>query len=198
MKQLLEEIAPHVKLYRCTRTGIAWVEDGTTGCGHSCHPSIDPTGSVAGMKKLGYWNKTDRTVRTHGFIYNIDILLADSDEYDEIARKHCQCGANHARYTDIPAAAAQLVASIDHLRRIGVIDIAVKGELVYLKVSRETLSDVSGLSGPDRAYNTISYHWDFAGSADTPFSWPGTHKVGTFKDGNLFYQADIQTLTETY
>lgn len=35
------------------------------------HPSIHYTGSVAGMKKLGYWNKSDICVRCGQYIYNI-------------------------------------------------------------------------------------------------------------------------------
>jgi hypothetical protein len=31
MKQLLKEVGPHKHLYRDTATGIAWVEDGSTG-----------------------------------------------------------------------------------------------------------------------------------------------------------------------
>lgn len=94
MKVLLEEIKPHVRLYRDPSTGLAWVEDGTSGCGHSAHPNIDATGSVRGMKDRGYWDKADRTLRAHGFIYNID-KSAVSDELDEIARQHCQCGGKH-------------------------------------------------------------------------------------------------------
>lgn len=94
MKRKLLEIKPYVVLYRDDRTGIAWVEDGTTGMGHSCHPNIDATGSIRGMKKLGYWNAKDRCVRSHGFIYNIDHLVS-SDELDRIAAEHCRCGGRH-------------------------------------------------------------------------------------------------------
>lgn len=90
----LQEIKPHVFLYRDSETGIAWVENGSTGLGHSAHPNIDASGSVSGMKKLGYWSKEDRTVRSHGYIYNIDLCIT-SDELDEIARQHCQCGGKH-------------------------------------------------------------------------------------------------------
>lgn len=93
-KTLIKEIRPYVKLYRDNETGIAWVEDGTTGNGHSCHPNINASGSVAGMRKLGYWGKEDRTVKCHGAIYNIDRLSVD-DELDEIARQHCRCGGKH-------------------------------------------------------------------------------------------------------
>lgn len=93
-KILLEVIRPHVKLYRNPRTGIAWVEDGTSGTGHSCHSNIDSSGSVSGMKSRGYWGKNDRTVRSNGWIYNID-RLSVSGELDEIARQHCRCGGVH-------------------------------------------------------------------------------------------------------
>lgn len=35
------------------------------------HPSIHYTGSVRGMKKLGYWGKNDRCVRCGQWIYNL-------------------------------------------------------------------------------------------------------------------------------
>ncbi len=95
-KILLETIRPHVKLYRDPETGIAWVENGEAGCGHSCHPNISKTGSVRGMRNVGYWAKDCRTARSHGWIYNIDLLVT-SDDLDEIARQHCQCGGNHGK-----------------------------------------------------------------------------------------------------
>lgn len=94
MKVRLMEVAPYKTLYRDTRSGIAWVEDGTAGVGHSCHANIDASGSVAGMKQRGYWRKTDRTVQSHGWIYNIDSLVV-TDPEDEIARQHCRCGGKH-------------------------------------------------------------------------------------------------------
>lgn len=42
-KQHIRTIRPHVRLYRDRQTGIAWVEDGTTGCGYSCHANIKAT-----------------------------------------------------------------------------------------------------------------------------------------------------------
>ena len=93
-KILIKKVAPYIELVRDPKTGIATVEDGTTGCGHSCHPNIDRTGSVTGMKKLGYWGQTDLTVRSHGFIYNISRLVV-TDKLDELARQHCQCGGRH-------------------------------------------------------------------------------------------------------
>ena len=95
-RELLRDVNPHVHLYRDLKTGIAWVEDGYTGMGHSCHPNIAATGNVAGMKNLGYWDKTDQTVRSHGWIYNVSHVTV-TDELDELARRHCRCGGNHNR-----------------------------------------------------------------------------------------------------
>lgn len=57
MKQKLQDVRPYATLYRDDRTGIAWVENGSTGLGHSAHPNIHASGSVRGMKSLGYWSK---------------------------------------------------------------------------------------------------------------------------------------------
>ena len=40
-KKFIKEVKPYAKLYKDTNTGIAWIEDGSTGCGHSCHANID-------------------------------------------------------------------------------------------------------------------------------------------------------------
>lgn len=97
-KQFIREVKPYANLYKDTVTGIAWIEDGSTGCGHSCHPNIDSTGSVTGMKKLGYWNKKDRIVRSHGFQYNIDKFVIDTkDEFDIIVAKECACAGCQER-----------------------------------------------------------------------------------------------------
>ena len=90
-KVLLRQIKPHTALYRCDRTGIAWVEDGTTGGSYSAHPNISVTGSVRGMRERGYWRKTDRVVRTHSYQYNIDSVVT-GDQYREEARRACRCG----------------------------------------------------------------------------------------------------------
>lgn len=39
------------------------------------HPSIHHTGSVRGMKKLGYWGQRDRCVRCGQYIYNLSITI---------------------------------------------------------------------------------------------------------------------------
>ncbi len=39
------------------------------------HPSIHYTGSVRGMKKLGFWGKDDICVRCGQFIYNLSIFV---------------------------------------------------------------------------------------------------------------------------
>jgi hypothetical protein len=113
-KQLIEVIREHVKLYRDPKTGIAWVEDGTTGMGHSSHPNISATGSITGMRKRGYWGKNDRVVRSHGFLYNIDLSVI-SGELDRIACEACRCdGVHNCRH--------ELQASKAKRRRAGVSD----------------------------------------------------------------------------
>jgi hypothetical protein len=96
MKQRINDkrLGEYQRLFRDSNTGIAWIEDGGTGNGHSAHPNIDRTGSVAGMRKLGYWPKEQRVVRSHGFIYNIDRLVV-TDQLDKIAAEYCQCGGKH-------------------------------------------------------------------------------------------------------
>lgn len=93
-KVKLMDVRPYVTLYRDDLTGIAWVENGSTGMGHSAHPNIDSSGSIRGMKSLGYWAKDARTVRSHGFIYNIDMRIVH-DELDALAAQHCRCGGSH-------------------------------------------------------------------------------------------------------
>ncbi len=96
-KRMIREIEPGVILYRDDKTGIAWIADGRTGCGISIHSNISDTGSARGMKHLGYWKKKDRTVRSHGFIYNIDTLVYDWDkgsynrELEDIVANECMC-----------------------------------------------------------------------------------------------------------
>lgn len=90
MKQFIRQIKEHVNLYRDDKSGIAWIEDGRTGSGISVHSNIDSSGSVSGMKSLGYWRKIDRTVRSHGWIYNIDSFVCDN-ELEMIVADECRC-----------------------------------------------------------------------------------------------------------
>lgn len=87
---LLDEFAPGIRLYRDGQSGIAWVEDGRTGCNHSAHPNISDRGSVTAMAAKGWWQEGTRTARSHGFIYNVDQVV-QSDELDGIALRFCEC-----------------------------------------------------------------------------------------------------------
>ena len=89
-KRLIKNVEEYVNLYIDDATGIAWIENGKTGSGHSCHPNIDKTGSVRGMKKLGFWGKNDMIVRSNGYQYNVTRLVV-GDKYDEIVAYHCKC-----------------------------------------------------------------------------------------------------------
>lgn len=91
MKIMVKKISENIAIYRCSRTGIAWVEDCCSGLRHSAHPNIS-TGNIAGKQK--YWNKTGRTEQTDGYIYNIDQLVL-TGPLDEIARQYCRCEGNH-------------------------------------------------------------------------------------------------------
>jgi hypothetical protein len=89
-KRLIKNIEEYVDLYRDDATGIAWIENGKTGGEHSVHPNIDKTGSISGMKKLGYWKQDDEIVRVNGLLYNISKFVK-SDKYDEIVANYCNC-----------------------------------------------------------------------------------------------------------
>ena len=92
MKQFIKKIGDHVILYRDDKIGIAWIEDGRTGLGISVHANIGSSRSVSGMKSLGYWRKKDRTVRSHGWIYNIDSFVCDKDnKLEMIVVDECRC-----------------------------------------------------------------------------------------------------------
>lgn len=94
VKESIREIEPGVKLYRDNITGITWAEDHRTGLGVSVHPNIDETGSVSGMVSRGWWGAEDRTVRSHGWIYNIDRLAFDEkDSVEQAVAKECRCQA---------------------------------------------------------------------------------------------------------
>jgi hypothetical protein len=93
-KHMIKLIGPGQVLYRDTKTGLAWVEDTNTGTGYSAHPNISSTGSIKGMRNLGYWGLFDRVVCSHGFYYNVD-MSAGMDDLSSIARQHCHCGGKH-------------------------------------------------------------------------------------------------------
>lgn len=41
----------------------------------SRHPSIHHTGSIRGMKRLGFWGKHDHCVRCGQYIYNLSQII---------------------------------------------------------------------------------------------------------------------------
>ena len=45
------------------------------------HPSIHYTGSVRGMKKLGFWGKKDKCVRCGSYIYNMSMYISGQDPF---------------------------------------------------------------------------------------------------------------------
>lgn len=92
MKEFIKEVRPHAKLYRDTNTGIAWIADGNSGLIYSIHANISSTGSVRGMKQIGRWGKKDKTVRTNGYIYNIDTFICnENNELEKILADECMC-----------------------------------------------------------------------------------------------------------
>lgn len=97
MKTTVKIISPNKTLFRDPISGIAWVEDGSTGMRHSCHPNIDQSGSAAGMIARGTWEKHDILIKTQGFIHNASQLLSGGPEPDSdlnltaIAAEACQC-----------------------------------------------------------------------------------------------------------
>lgn len=94
MKQFVREVNQYANLYRDDKTGIAWIEDGSTGLRHSCHPNTNKSGSIIGMKQRGYWDKSDRVFQSHGWKYNISRLVVDEkDELDLIVADECMCQA---------------------------------------------------------------------------------------------------------
>lgn len=88
-KTFLRKLNGHANLYRYDN-GIAIVTDGSTGLIHSCHPNIDASGSVTGMKKLGYWGKDDIVVKAGSYKYNISHTIT-SGGYDKTAKESCMC-----------------------------------------------------------------------------------------------------------
>jgi hypothetical protein len=97
MKIPIKLLGAHQMLYQDPKTGLAWVEDGSTGLRHSCHPNIDQSGSVEGMRQTGAWGRGDIIVRSQGFAYNVSRRHTGSPKpgskinYSAIAAEACQC-----------------------------------------------------------------------------------------------------------
>lgn len=92
MKNLICEVDQHHKLYRDSETGIAWMEDHSTGLGISVHANISDTGNVEGMRGRGHWGRNDRVVKSHGWYYNIDTLVCDlSNPNERLVAEACMC-----------------------------------------------------------------------------------------------------------
>lgn len=96
VKYLAPNLPAYCEIYKDLKTGIVTIHNGRTGNGHSCHANIDGTGSIRGMKNLGYWRKNDRCLKSFGVIYNVDTLVV-SDDLDKITEKHCKCIACRER-----------------------------------------------------------------------------------------------------
>lgn len=126
-KVLIKKLGEYQTLYRNPLTGIAWVENGSTGCAHSAHPNIDATGSVRGMKSRGYWGKEDRCVRSNGAIYNISICTVH-DDLDQVAADHCHCGGNHGRVDTLRRLVRDIRSAPD---TIDDIDLMLKSPLYF-------------------------------------------------------------------
>ena len=93
-----KQISKGIVLCKDNATGLAWIINGKTGMAHSCHPNIDISGSVRGMKNLGYWDRKDRIVRSHGFQYNIDKFVIDTkEELDVLVAEECMCAGCQER-----------------------------------------------------------------------------------------------------
>ncbi|SEC76462.1 Uncharacterised protein (plasmid) [Tsukamurella tyrosinosolvens] len=90
----VRELGPHKQLVRDARTGIAWIEDSSTGLRHSVHPNISASGSARGMKDKRCWDRDDVTVHAGGFIYNISRLI-DRTDTDRAVAAECRCGGAH-------------------------------------------------------------------------------------------------------
>ncbi len=63
---------------------VVEIHNGSTGNGHSAHPNIDTSGSVKGMKAIGYWGQHDVIASAHGNNYNMSKLVI-SDDLDKLA-----------------------------------------------------------------------------------------------------------------
>jgi hypothetical protein len=72
------------QLCKIHRGKVVTIENNSVGIGHSAHANIDASGSVKGMKSLGYWGKNDVTLKQGGFIYNLSTVVI-SDPLDALA-----------------------------------------------------------------------------------------------------------------
>jgi len=89
-KTFIKQLAEYVELHRDAKTGIAWINDGKTGCEESLHPSIDKSGSIKGMKKKGYWGKNDKIITCNNGHYNIS-KESQFSVYAKTLKKACKC-----------------------------------------------------------------------------------------------------------
>ena len=120
---VLCEIKEHVTLNRDRKTGLAFIQDGTTGLHHTIHPNIDSTGSVSGMIANGPWEKDDIVLSTPYGHYNLSQKVI-TDDYDKIVAQHCLCNVCKARlvygiqytgqgvYTSLPIFASYEIAEL--------------------------------------------------------------------------------------
>lgn len=90
-----KELAPGITLFCDDETGIAWIEDYTTGKAHAAHPKVKRPRTAEDMKRRGYWGTEDRGVPSQSFTYNIDRLTIH-EPLDDVSRQHCRCAGNHA------------------------------------------------------------------------------------------------------
>ena len=87
-KRLVKEI----RVYRDDKTGIAWVENGS-GLRYSCHPNIDVSGSVEGMKSLGLLG--EKTILLYGptasNTTSAGSPVDEGNEFEMLAAQECMC-----------------------------------------------------------------------------------------------------------
>lgn len=104
---------PHLTLKVDDSTGLAWIEDTSSGTCHSAHPNISVTGNLRAYKKR-YGLQDCVFKRQRGFYHNTSYFVASSPE-DRIAASHCRCGGNHGAVVPVnekgqPLPAEQLVS----------------------------------------------------------------------------------------
>ena len=95
-KFLLQTIGANQQLYRDTMTGLAWIEDRSSGASYALHPCTASIASIRDLKKNGDWGLTDQCVRSRGFHYNIDRYIPCHDPAINAALlSACHCGGKH-------------------------------------------------------------------------------------------------------